>query len=197
MRGALVAAVAASLGACALATIGSGSAPTTFDLNGVPAEGNYGRMKGQLAVREPRALQVLDSERIVFRPSPSLVTYFSGAQWSDRLPKLFEARLIEAFGSAGRIGTVTRSADGLAVDYQLLSDIREFEVVKLASGGEVARISIFAQIIADPRSRALAGRLFEAHVPVQGVGVSAGVAALNEGMSTVLTEIVRWTLNKV
>lgn len=196
LRTMLVAAMAVPLMACALTGMGGGSAPTTYDLNATPAPGKYGTIRGRLAVREPRALQLLDSERIVYRPTPVLVTYYSGAQWSDRLPKLFEARLVEAFGSVGRVSTVTRSVDGLNVDYQLLSEIRQFEVVN-QNGRDIARISIFVQIVLDTRSRALAGRLFEAELPIEGGGAKAGISALNSGLSMILTDVVRWTLQKI
>lgn len=176
--------------------MGGGPAPTTYDLTSAPAAGSYGSIGGRLAIREPRALQLLDSERIVYRPTPVLATYYSGAQWTDRLPKLFEARLLEAFGTAGQIKTVTRANDGLSVDYQLLSDIREFEVVK-RGGQDIARISIFVQIAVENRARALSGQLFQAELAVEGQGTQAGVDALNQALSTVLTDIVRWTLSKI
>lgn len=172
-----------------------GPAPTTYELTAVPRGANLGRTGAALSVREPRAIKLLDSERIVFRPSPANATYYSGAQWTDRLPRLIEAQLLESFAKSG-VRTVSRATDGLNVDYQLMTEVRDFSVNQDA-GGQVARVAIYAQIIGDREGRAITGQLIEATAPVAGSDTAAGIAALNEALASALTEVVRWTLRRI
>ncbi|MCB1437758.1 MAG: membrane integrity-associated transporter subunit PqiC [Rhodobiaceae bacterium] len=185
--------LAAQVSGCALLA-GPGPAPTTYDLT-ARAGGNLGRTGAQLAVREPRAIQLLDSERIVFRPSAENATYYGDAQWTDRLPKLIEAQLVESFAQGG-VRTISRTTDGLNVDYQLMTELRDFSVMD-GPGGQVARVAIYAQLVADTEGRALSGELFVAEAAVKGSDTPAGVAALNEALGSALTGVVRWTLRRI
>lgn len=183
-------------GCAALSLIGSEGPPTTFDLRAMPEGRFIGRAGGQLAIREPHAIQVLDNERIVFRPEAQLVTYYAGAQWADRLPLLVEQRLLAAFEGTTNLKTVSRTTDGLRVDFQLLTEIRDFGVAE-ETGSKVAEVSIYAKVIADDAGRALSGKLFESRVPVTGSGTDGAVRALDTALADVLTEIVRWTVGRI
>jgi cholesterol transport system auxiliary component len=201
-----IAAVAISLqlGGCGtLALLGAGPPPTTYDLTARAGVRNAATSDARLGVRLPNAIQLYDSERIVFRTEPGLVAYYSGAQWTDRLPRLIEARLVESFDAAGA-RTVTRITDGLTVDYQLLSEVRDFSVSRNETG-QKARVSIYVQLVADKEGRTLTGRVFTATASVSGGGsddedgdgTADGVAALNTAFSKALASIVRWTLDQI
>ena len=84
---------------------GSNKALDTYDL-AVPAVERSAKRKAnvQILIAEPQALKVLDSESIVVRSGPSSVAYLGGAQWSDRLPKMIQSRLVQAFENFGRFG---------------------------------------------------------------------------------------------
>ncbi len=108
-RRGLLTAAAASL---VLAACGR-PAPATFDLS-APREGlRRGRGQAALIVPEPTAIFALDSERIVVRQANGELSYLGGAQWSDRLPRLLQARIIQTFENMGR-AAVGRPADRLA-----------------------------------------------------------------------------------
>lgn len=200
-QGLAVALLSAQLGGCTLGLFGASTPPpTTYDLT-APAGARHGSLNGaRLGVRTPNAIQLFDSERIVFRPEPGLAAYYADAQWTDRLPRLVEARLVEAF-EAGGVHTVSRMTDGLTVDYQLLSEVRDFSVSRDGYEGEVARVSLFVQLVSDSEGRTLTGRVFTASAPVagggEGGGTAAGVAALDDALSQVLASVVRWTLGKI
>lgn len=197
-RAALLLVLTASLAGCAGLSLltggGSEPAPTTYDLRAAPAERSLGRAGGQIGIREPRAIQVLDSDRIVFRPSATMVAYYAGAQWSDRLPKLIEERLLAAFETSSNLKTVSRTTDALAVDYYLLTDIRDFSISETP---KLAHIQIYVKLVVDNRGRAISGQSFEAQVPVLGQGAEGAVGALDAALSDVLSQIVRWTLKQV
>jgi len=194
-RGLAVVGISLQLGGCALGLLGSGPPPTTYDLAASVGGRQLGGTAARLAVRVPTAIQIFDSERIAIRPEAGLVAYYGGAQWTDRLPPLIEARLVEAFERSG-VRTVTRISDGLTVDYQLLSEVRDFSVHN-TQAGQFARVSLYVKLAGDREGRTIAGRLFEAEAPVHGDDTAAGVAALSVALGEVLVGVVRWTLASI
>ena len=193
-RSAVMMLAAAVLSGCALSA--SGPPPATFDLS-VPESfpGLRAGSSAQILIQEPAALKVLDSERIVVRPSATGVEYMARAQWSDRLPKLVQTRLLQAFENSGRVRAVGRPGEGLLIDYQIVSDIRAFQL-SLAEG-RTAVVEITGKIVNDRNGRVVAGRRFSARVPTAGESAEAVVAALDRALGEVLVEFVGWTLSRI
>jgi cholesterol transport system auxiliary component len=147
------AAMATTLVACSGAL---STPPTTFDLR-APSEVKPARgARAQLVVAEPSSVQVLDSDRIVVRPKVGEVSYLSGAQWADRLPKLVQARLIQTFENAKRIGSVGSPDDKLSADATLVTEIRTFEIG--VADGAVATVEISAKLVSERRDHKPAKR---------------------------------------
>ena len=97
---AAVLAFAVALSAC------GGQAPPTFDLNAPQTLTKArGAGRGQLVVVEPTALSVLNTDRIVIRTQGE-IAYLSRAQWSDRLPRLVQSRIVEGFENGSRLRAV-------------------------------------------------------------------------------------------
>ena len=78
----------------------------------------------QILIAEPSALKALDGQNIVIKPSPGSIQYLKGAQWADRLPKIVQARLAETFQRSGSFAGVGKPGEGLAIDYQVIAEIR-------------------------------------------------------------------------
>jgi cholesterol transport system auxiliary component len=114
--------------ALVLAGCGGGAPAETFDLSAA-REIRRGAVSGQLVVAEPTGLQFYDSDRIVVRDGAA-ITYLKGAQWSDRLPKLVQARLVQSFENVMRVGAVGRTGERIAADRQINIEIRAFEIEK-------------------------------------------------------------------
>ncbi len=167
----------------------------TYDL-AVPQVKESGARKAgiQILVAEPQALKALDSESIVVRTSPSAIQYLGGAQWGDRLPKIVQARLIQAFENSGRFGGVGRPGEGLAIDNQIITDIRAFEV--RTSGGDVATVEIFAKLLNDRNGVVTASKIFKNSVAA-GAGSDAFVRALDAAFDETASEIVAWAAAKI
>lgn len=174
------------------AVLGGGSKPLdTFELTAVsPAAGDARTTRRQVLVAEPTALKALDSESIVVKPSAKSIQYLGGAQWADRLPRIVQARLAETLQRSGRFGGVGRPGDGLAIDYQVLTDIRSFEV--RLDGGNRAEVQLFVQVLNDRNGVVRASRLFTATAPVSGEGADALVAGLDSAFHKAALEIVDW-----
>ncbi len=176
-----------------LAGCGGGAKNDTFDLSVSPAPVTQARaLKGrQLLVAEPTALKALDSENIVVRLSNSEVQYLANSQWSDRLPRMVQSKLVEAFQDTGRLGGVGRPGQGLAIDYQVVTDIRAFEV---DTKNNVANIEMSVQLLNDRNGTVRAQDVFRASARVSGSGNANFVKALDSAFAAASREIVAWTL---
>lgn len=193
INGAMLA-VALTLPLAACAGLFSKGAPVTYDLTAVKGARAFGSPRGQLIVAEPTALAILDSERIVARPAPAQVAYLADAQWSDRLPKLLQARIVQTFENASRLRAVGRPGERLMADYQLVTDIRAFNISAVAGAAEV---EIAAKVVADRSGRIVAARVFRAVVPASATEGPAAVAAIDAAFGDVAIELVKWAARLV
>lgn len=165
----------------------------TYDLSAPQAfSGRATAGRGVLVVDLPTAIQTLDSNRMVARQGGA-VSYVPAAQWTDRLPSLVQTRMVQAFENAGRIGSVGKSQDRLAGDFQLITDIRSFEI-DVAS--HQAKVSIAAKIV-DRAGKVRSGRVFEAATPAGPVNGPAASSALDQALGKVLVEMVGWATGHV
>jgi cholesterol transport system auxiliary component len=184
------------LSGCA-ALPGGGPPPLdTYELS-APAVTPAGptRSRVQVLVAEPTALKALDGENVVIKTAPNAIEFLSGAQWADRLPRVVQARMVEALQGTGRLGGVGKPGEGLAIDYQLVSEIRSFEV--RVDGSPRAEIEIHIKLLNDRNGVVRASRSFAASVPTGGTGNAAFVAALDAAFAQVVDETVRWTLTSI
>lgn len=166
-----------------------GAAPTTFDLTAPRSGAGFGRGNARaLVVPEPSTIFALDSERIVVRASGGELTYLPRAQWSDRLPRLIQTRLIQTFENRGRVA-VGRPTDRLVGTSQLLLDIRAFEV---REGSRDAVIELAAKLVNATTGRVIAARLFTASSPVGSIDGAGVSQALDQALARVLGEITQW-----
>ncbi|MBA3449568.1 MAG: membrane integrity-associated transporter subunit PqiC [Pseudaminobacter sp.] len=185
-----IAVLAFSLAGCA-ALPGGGPAPLdTFELSAPRIESAGGRGSAQLLIAEPSALKALDGQDIVIKPAPGSIQFLKGAQWADRLPRVVQARLAETFQRSEKFAGVGRPGEGLAIDYQIIVEIRAFEV--RVDGGEQADIELFVKILNDRNGTVRASRVFEANAPVSGSGNAAYVSALDAAFGQAASEIVAW-----
>jgi cholesterol transport system auxiliary component len=165
----------------------------TYDLTAPQAfSGRATSGRGVLVVDEPTAIQTVDSNRMVARQGGA-VSYVPAAQWTDRLPILVQTRIVQAFENSGRIGSVGRAQDRLAGDYQLITDIRSFEI---DVAGRQAKVSIAAKIV-DRGGRVRSGRVFEATAPAGPVNGPAASQALDKALGQVLVDMVGWAAGHV
>jgi cholesterol transport system auxiliary component len=175
-----------------------GTAPNdTFDLTAVstPVSTTASARNRQLLIADPSALKALDSEQILVRLSGSEVQYLSRSQWSDKLTRVVQSKLVEAFEDTGRLGGVGKPGQGLAIDYQLISDVRAFEIA--TGGGDRGVVEISVKLLNDRNGSVKAQKVFRAEAPSTGGSASAYVAALDQAFGRVTGEIVAWTLQEL
>jgi len=148
----------------------------------------------QLQIPRPHASELLDSPRIVVRPSDGELQVYHGAIWAEPAPDIVQDAVLHAFEDSGRIRGVARRGSGVAGDYELLLDIRRFQ--SDYAGGSVpnAEVEIVAKLIANRTNTVVATRTVRQSVPAGGTAVGEVSRAFGTALSATVQEIVGWTL---
>ena len=73
----------------------------------------------RLVVDIPTASESLDTDRIALIRDRTRFDYYANSLWTDRVPLLVQALLVEAFENDGSIAQVARDAQTLTPDYLL------------------------------------------------------------------------------
>jgi cholesterol transport system auxiliary component len=187
-RGAAALALVLPLAGCA-----SGP-PTTFDLSAVPGDRRPRAMGAQVAVTEPVATAPVDTDRIVVRPTPDTVALLKGAQWTERLPRLIQTRLLQSFENARLLRFVSRPDGRVVAQYSLNTEIRRFDM-DLSRGEAVVEISV--KLVEEGAGRIAAAKIFTAHAPGAADDGPSAAAALDAALGDVMGQIVMWTAGRV
>ena len=164
----------------------------TYDLR---APGDLGpankAIKGQLAIPEPTAVAMLETQRMLFSPAKGYPD-FADFLWADSIPKLLQARLIESFENYDIAHAPLRVADLGQSDFQLLIDVRRF---RIATGSEpAAEVGLSARIV-DKNGIVIASRLFEGSQKFDKVEPPAAVAAFNDAFGKIAKDMIAWTVH--
>ncbi|MEZ5791180.1 MAG: ABC-type transport auxiliary lipoprotein family protein [Nitratireductor sp.] len=185
-------------GALLLAACQSGGVPPdTFDLTApTNIENIRGSTRAQILIVEPSALKSLDSQNIVVKASPTEIEYLAKSQWSDRLPKVVQARLVEAFENTGRVRAVSKPGEGLVIDYQIVTDIRAFQA-NVGAGSRDAMVSLSVKLVSDRTGKVVRSQVFDVSVPLGSTGPGQIVDALNVAFDRAASDIVRWVFRAI
>jgi phospholipid/cholesterol/gamma-HCH transport system substrate-binding protein len=163
----------------------------TYDLQALQNQGPAAKtIKGQLAVPEPTAVVMLETQRMLFSPA-SEVPGFEQFLWADTVPKLFQARLIESFENYDIAHAPLRAADIGQTDFQLLIDVRRFRVA--VDSGPEAQIGLSARIV-DKDGKVIASRLFEQSQKFEKLEPQTAVNAFNDAFGKIAKDMIAWTV---
>jgi len=158
--------------------------------------------KSQLVVLEPTALIALDTQRIIIEAGTGETARPDNAQWSDTIPKLLQAKIVQSFENSNYLGAVARPMDGLTADYQLAIDVRSFQVsnapdlVEQRATGPMAHVAFAAKILGD-NGRIIGSRTFDALVSAPDVDAAAAAAAIDKAFAKAVTDLVAWTASVI
>ena len=147
-------------------------------------------IKGQLAIPEPTAVAMLETQRMLFSPVKDYPD-FAEFVWADSIPKLLQARLVESFENYDIAHAPLRSTDVGQADFQLLLDVRHFRI--LVDSQPSAEIALSARIV-DKNGKVVASRLFEQSQKFDTVEPPAAVAAFNDAFGRIAKDIIAWTV---
>ena len=147
-------------------------------------------IKGQLAIPEPTAVVMLETQRLLFSPAKDYPG-FAEAQWADSIPKLLQARLIESFENYDIAHAPLRSTDGTQIDNQLVIDVRRFQIA--TDSEPMAEIALSAKIL-DKDGKVVASRLFQQSQKLDKIEPAAAVAAFSDAFGRIARELIGWTV---
>ncbi|MEM8812512.1 MAG: ABC-type transport auxiliary lipoprotein family protein [Pseudomonadota bacterium] len=192
-RSAIVAVLALSLGGCALAT--GAKVVDLYDLTAPDLSQTVrGGTRSQLLIPEPNAVQALNTNQIVIRTDQSTLGYIGGGQWADTLPKLVQARLVQAFEQTGRVAAVGTPGEGLFINHTVRVTIRFFGLD--VNGARRARLDFAAKIMNEGTGRVVAVTSISESVPA-GPGTEGAVDALDAAFGNASQTLVQWVVSKI
>jgi phospholipid/cholesterol/gamma-HCH transport system substrate-binding protein len=140
-----------------------------------------------VVVLDPTALAALDTERVQSASANGAFANLPDAQWSDALPKLVQVKILRSVEDAGRFSGVRRPLQGFAADFQLVLDVRKFQLV----AGGTADVEFGCKIVAG-NGRIIAMRIFRASVAAEAANAPATIAALDKAFGQAGSDLVAW-----
>ncbi len=146
---------------------------------------------GQLVVPAPTTIVALDTQRIMLHSAEGLVPAFEDFRFADSIPLIVQSRLIQGFENAGdpQVGS---DSSGINGDFQLLVNIRKFEMATVGSPN--AEVALMAKIL-DTGGTVVDAKLFTATVPVSDITKPEVIAAaINQGFVKASTDLIVWAL---
>jgi phospholipid/cholesterol/gamma-HCH transport system substrate-binding protein len=152
-----------------------------------------GTLKKELVIPEPTAVIKLDTQRFLFSPAKPAKEYpgFAEAMWADSIPKLVQAKLLESFENYDIAHAPLRSMDGKQADYQLLIDVRSFQIA--TDPEPAADIELSARIL-NKSGNVVAARLFQDTQKLDKIEPAEASAAFNDAFGRIAKDMIAWTV---
>ncbi len=177
----------------------SGPPPNVYDLSPKSTfDADLPTVDWQLVVEEPVASRALDTDRIMVRRTPFEIGYISGARWSDRAPRMIQTRLVESFENTHHIVAVGRQTIGLRGDYNLKSELREFQAEYFdGEGGSSVLVRINFKIIEMPSANIIASTTLSRRQTLESENVSSIIVAFDDALGWVMKRGVQWSLRTI
>ena len=146
------------------------------------------KLSGLLMVPLPTAIFQLDGQNILFRKTKDDAPLPHGPRWADNLTRLLQAKVVQSFENAGYIDSVGH-ADALTGEYQLLIDIRSFQLITTPE--PVAEVEFSARI-ANMDGKIIGAKLFRATAPSASTDTGPAVASLNGAFKKNMSDLIAW-----
>lgn len=148
------------------------------------------RRSTQVAVAEPTALIVFDTQKLITRSAAGARSPLPGnGQWADSLPKLLQSKIVQTLENALSPSAAGRSSDAVTAERQLLIDIRSFELQ--AGDPPAGRVELAARVVGEG-NRVVGARAFSATATSASTDVAAAATALDEAFGRVATDMANW-----
>ncbi|HLH50843.1 MAG TPA: ABC-type transport auxiliary lipoprotein family protein [Roseiarcus sp.] len=142
----------------------------------------------QIVVAEPTALVMFETQRALVSPKAGQRRPLEGGQWSDSLPIIVRAKIVEMLENAGFV-RVAAAREGLSADIQVALEIRGFEVT--LDPTPVARVDLAVKLIG-AGGKIIGARNFEASSPAASVDANDAFAALNQAFGKAAYDFGTW-----
>lgn len=187
-------AMVALLAGCAL--VGGQREPATIFAPDprVVADADWPHVTWQLTIARPEAARMLDSTRIVVRPTPGELQVYKDAAWARPPGEQLQDTLLRALEDSQRIRAVARQGSGLAADYRLEMDLRRYEADYAGNPVPAATIEVNARLLDTGDRQVVATRTFLQAVPATGTDTAQVAQAFGQALTAIGHDLAGWTL---
>lgn len=148
---------------------------------------------GELVVELPKTRGTLDSERIMIRPSALQTQYLPDAVWGDPVPVTLQRLLVTALGSYDSFSHVGRAPLGVAGDYALISEIKDFNV-ELSGKSAIVRMSVDAQLVREMDAAVVSRSSFAVTTPSASTRTADLIPAFDAASQQLVAQMGEWGL---
>ncbi len=147
-----------------------------------------------LLVNEPAATQSINTARIAFVSEDRDFQYLAQAEWASRAPEMVMELLVESFKNSNRIFKVGDRRSRIRPDFDLELLLNAFQLEKASEEKGEVQVKLEASLVRRPQRTAIASIPFEASATVEPITVDSVLAAFEESLGEVMSQIVEWTL---
>jgi cholesterol transport system auxiliary component len=148
-----------------------------------------------LAVMRPDSADALDTMRIPIVTADGTMDYYAAAQFPDRVTALVQDALVGAFEASGRIDQVSTEQDTLHADYDLVTEIRDFEAKYDQPDGIPTVLVTLSVKLATTHGRRIVGSFNTAQkVPAGANTTGAATQAFEAALIAAANAVVGWAM---
>lgn len=185
--------LALALTGCSTLGLGSSSKPDAIYDLAVPTafDGVAKRSATQLLVPLPSTSDALATQRIAVRATGGSISYLPGVSWSDQLPPLIQTVTVRAFENSGRVKAVGKPGESLAIDREVIVDIRAFELD--VTGSPAGHVTLGVKLLDERTGKVRATHVFDVSRPATSDRPKDAIEAINQAASAAVAEVVTWT----
>ena len=110
---------------------------------------------------------------------------------------MVQTLLIESFENTGKIVGVGRQAIGLRSNFNLKTELREFQAEYFdgSDGVPMIHVRINAKVVRQPRQVIVASKTFSARLAAADSDMASIITAFDDALGQVLKDLVHWTLS--
>jgi len=196
----LTALIALSISACGplIDVGGKGAPPSLYSLSPADVSASPASLSDQtLIVAEPEAFAVLDTRKIALMPESREFSFYAGAEWVDRAPRMIQSLLITSFEEAGIFKDVGAENMPLAASYRLTIGLRAFNTDYTVQNGPVVKVTMMARLFKTRALDLVDSKLITVSLPVGSDSMAKIIATFDRANRQAMTEIVNWTIESI
>ena len=138
-----------------------------------------------IAILEPSASAIIDTNRFVIRGEGGDLAYLADAQWSDTVPRLVQTRLIDRLASRG----LNAVRPGGEAAFRLSTELRRFEIDQ---GRETAVVEIVARVSSDKDSARVKEKVILGEAPAPHTLSPEAARAYEEALDAAAERLASW-----
>ena len=172
---------------------GGGTPPrkVTYDLKAADTFDKPRRpLEPGIVIAEPTATARLQTQRFLFASDEEPHDDFANVQWSDSLPALVQAKLLQSFENYDIVHAPLRGDALSEGGVRLLVDLRRFDIT-ITPTTEVT-IELSAKLI-DGAGNLKAARIFKQSAPIGGITAPEAATAFSGAFDMLVRDVVTWT----